>query len=49
MFLMSKSQFDYQFKDSYSIRVRTTSEEGLFIEKWFLIKVKNVNEPIDTD
>ena len=32
-------------KDSYSIRVRTTSEEGLFIEKWFLIKIKNVNEP----
>jgi hypothetical protein len=36
--------FDYENKDSYSIRVRATDAGGLFVEKSFVIQVEDVNE-----
>ena len=45
MLLKSTEEFNYEIKKAYFIRVQTTSEEGLFLDKSFLINVKNVNEP----
>ncbi|MGW8918834.1 family 16 glycoside hydrolase [Paenibacillus lautus] len=36
---------DYEAKDSYSIRVRSTDSGGLYVEKTFTIHVMDVNEP----
>lgn len=36
---------DYEAKDSYSIRVRSTDSGGLYVEKTFTIHVTDVNEP----
>jgi len=36
---------DYEQKQQYNIRVRTTDSGGLFYEKTFTIVAKNVNEP----
>jgi ELWxxDGT repeat protein len=38
------ASFDYETKNSYSIRVRSTDACGLFFEKPFTITVTNVNE-----
>jgi len=38
---------DYETKNSYSIRLRTTDLAGLFVEKSFALKVTNVNEAPD--
>ena len=35
---------DFEAKNSYSIRVRTTDLAGLFVEKIFALKITNVNE-----
>ncbi len=40
--------FDYDTIPSYSIRVRTTDQDGLYYEKIFTINVTNVNE-VPTD
>jgi len=42
--LRTAASFDYEAKDSYSIRVRSTDQEGLWTEKQFTIGVGNVNE-----
>jgi VCBS repeat-containing protein len=43
--LRSSAVFDYETKNSYSLRVRSTDQGGLFTEKAFTISVTNVNEP----
>jgi predicted enzyme related to lactoylglutathione lyase len=40
---------DYETKNSYRIRVRTTDEGGLFFEKAFTITITNVQEPTDPE
>jgi uncharacterized delta-60 repeat protein len=42
--LVAISNFDYESKSSYSIRVRSTDQGGLFVEKTFVITVIDVNE-----
>ncbi len=42
--LRANSSFDFESKTSYAIRVRTTDQGGLFVEKTFTIRVTNVNE-----
>ncbi|MBM4074858.1 MAG: cadherin repeat domain-containing protein, partial [Planctomycetes bacterium] len=42
--LKTAAIFDFETKSSYSIRIRSTDQGGLFIEKIFTITVTNVNE-----
>lgn len=42
--LTANASFDFETKSSYSIRIRTTDQGGLFFEKAFTISVTNVNE-----
>ena len=42
--LQSAAMFNYEAKSSYSIRVRTTDQGGLWFEKTFTVTVTNVNE-----
>jgi hypothetical protein len=42
--LKTNAVFDYETKNSYSIRVRTTDQSGLFFEKELTISIANVNE-----
>ena len=42
--LKANAQFDLETKNSYSVRVKTTDQEGLSYEKPFTIAVTNVNE-----
>jgi regulation of enolase protein 1 (concanavalin A-like superfamily) len=42
--LRASGSFDFETKNSYSIRVRTTDAAGLFFEKIFAVSVTNVNE-----
>jgi LPXTG-site transpeptidase (sortase) family protein len=42
--LRTSAVFDYETKNSYSIRVRSTDSGGLFFEQQFTITVTNVNE-----
>ena len=42
--LRTSASFDYETKNSYSIRVRSTDQGGLWVEKQFTITVTNVNE-----
>jgi murein DD-endopeptidase MepM/ murein hydrolase activator NlpD len=42
--LQSKAVFDYETKNQYSIRVRTTDSGGLTFEKALTVSVTNVNE-----
>ncbi|MBO1048495.1 MAG: cadherin repeat domain-containing protein [Dolichospermum sp. DEX182a] len=42
--LKTKAVFDFETKDSYSIIVKTTDQDGLFYEKPLTIGVTNVNE-----
>lgn len=42
--LLAASGFDYETKDSYSIRVRATDSWGLSFEKVFTIHVTDINE-----
>jgi ELWxxDGT repeat protein len=42
--LRATSSFDFETKSSYTIRVRSTDQGGLFFEKVFTITVTNVNE-----
>jgi len=43
--LLTAASFDYETKNSYSVRVRSTDQGGLYTEKVFTITVQNVNEP----
>ncbi|WP_459554667.1 Ig-like domain-containing protein [Lacunimicrobium album] len=42
--LLANASFDYETKSSYTIRVRTTDQSGLFFEKTFTISVTDVFE-----
>ena len=42
--LRATAAFDYETKNSYSVRIRTTDGGGLFHEEAFTITVTNVNE-----
>ena len=42
--LLTAASFDFETKPSYSIRVRSTDQGGLWFEKQFTITVTNVNE-----
>jgi Ca2+-binding RTX toxin-like protein len=42
--LLTNTVFDYETKNSYSIRVRTTDQDGLFYEKQLTISIANINE-----
>ena len=42
--LLAASSFNFEAKSSYSVRVRSTDQGGLFTEKQFTITVTNVNE-----
>jgi ELWxxDGT repeat protein len=42
--LRAKAAFDFEAKKSYSVRVRSTDQGGLFVGKVFTIRVTNVNE-----
>jgi LPXTG-site transpeptidase (sortase) family protein len=42
--LQTNAIFDYETKQSYSIRVRSTDPGNLYVEKEFTISVTNVNE-----
>ena len=47
--LLSAAIFDHETQDSYSIRVRTTDDNGLFYEETFTITVNDINEtPTDS-
>jgi len=43
--LQTAASFDYETKNSYSIRVRTTDSGTLYYEEAFIITVTNVNDP----
>ena len=43
--LKTASSFNYEAKNSYSIRVRSTDQGGLYTEKVFTIDVTDVNDP----
>jgi hypothetical protein len=42
--LVTKASLDYELQSSYSVRVRSTDQEGLFTEQDFTISVSDVNE-----
>jgi alpha-L-fucosidase 2 len=42
--LQTAAVFDYETKNSYSIRVRTTDSGGLYFDEVFTVNVTNVNE-----
>ena len=42
--LKTAASFDYETKSSYSVRVRSTDQGGLWTEQTFTISVTNVNE-----
>ncbi len=42
--LHTSATFDYETKNSYSIRIRSTDQGGFFSEKVFVITVTNVND-----
>ena len=42
--LKANNSFDFEAKSSYSVRVRSTDQGGLFTEKAFTISVTNINE-----
>ncbi len=46
--LLTAASFDFEAKSSYSIRVRTTDQGGLWFEKTFTINVLNVAEVVPT-
>jgi hypothetical protein len=43
--LYTAAVFNYETKDSYSIRVRSTEADGFSVEKAFTITVNDVNDP----
>ena len=42
--IKANNSFDFESNSNYSIRIRSTDQDGLFIEKTFTISVTNVNE-----
>jgi hypothetical protein len=46
--LRTSASFDYETKNSYSIRVRSTDQEGLWAERQFTISITNVGYDLST-
>jgi Ca2+-binding RTX toxin-like protein len=46
--LKTNAVFNFETKNSYSIRVRTTDQDGLFVEKQLTIGVTNVNDDVQS-
>ncbi|MBD2270922.1 hypothetical protein H6F62_19745 [Anabaena sp. FACHB-1391] len=46
--LKTNSVFNFETESSYSIRVRTTDQDGLFVEKQLTITVTNVNDDVQS-
>jgi len=44
--LRANSNFDFETKSVYTVRIRSTDQGGLFTEKIFLVKVLDLNEDI---
>jgi len=44
--LLAAVPFNFDSKDSYSIRVRSTDQGGLSVEKVFAIDIRNLDQPI---
>ncbi|MVN21798.1 Ig-like domain-containing protein [Mucilaginibacter arboris] len=42
--LVTTKSFDYEVKSSYSVRIRTTNQYGLYFEQSFTINISDVNE-----
>ena len=42
--LIMKSSANFEAKNSYSVRVRSTDQDGLFVERAFSIEISNENE-----
>lgn len=42
--LLAARDFDFEAKSDYTVRVRTTDQDGLFLERALIINVLNVNE-----
>lgn len=42
--LRTNTSFDFETKNTYSIRIRTTDGGNLFFEKFFVVAVTNINE-----
>lgn len=42
--LISNKSFDFETKDSFTLRIKSTDQDGLFIENEFTINVTNLNE-----
>jgi VCBS repeat-containing protein len=48
--LRTSAVFDYETKNNYKVRIRTTDQGGLYFEKAFTITVTNVNDaPVITE
>jgi hypothetical protein len=48
--LLSSAVFDYETKDSYSVRIRVTDQGGLWYEESFVITILDVNDaPVAND
>jgi hypothetical protein len=43
--LLTAASFDYETKNSYSVRVRSTDQGSLYVEKAFTIAVTDANDP----
>ncbi len=43
--LRANITFDYETKASYSIRIRATRQNGIFVDRVFTISITDVNEP----
>jgi len=43
--LLTATSFNYEAQNSFSVRIRSTDQGGLFFEKAFTITVTNLNEP----
>ena len=43
--LVTAAMFNYEAKDSYSIRIRSTDAGGMSFEKAFVVTVTNLNDP----
>lgn len=46
--LLSNAVFDFETRDTYSIRVRSTDQDGLFVETAFQVLILDVNESATT-
>ena len=36
---------NFEVKPSYAVRIRTTDKDGLFLDRTFIIKINDINEP----